>query len=236
MCFFPYAGLYYQSPENVDFHISVIPFSEIAIKSIVYYSSSYIIATMFGKKYLAPKVDIAMEPRKKMGESAYVAFFGSIISTVMIMIVEPILANSTSWGFGPYEGFNTNPVYFGVNPIYFAGWFIASFATFALMSLAESNIETNKAKVMYDYEERMQRPERYQDIGFVVFMGGILVPTILSLYVSLYLFLIDAFFIIPGLFLLLLWFSKWSLAVDRTKLDTYCEFHPGSLLCDDGSS
>lgn len=231
--FFPYSSLHYISPENLDYYMMLIPFSPIVLKSLVYMSGSYIVASMVGKKYTVNKVDMVLPPRKKIGEAMLISSFASILSTLSVTILEPVLVNSLSYGFGPYEEFTVSGFYFGVNPMYFAGWLASSFCTFSLTALGESNIEFKTEKILFEYEDRVQKPSKYQEIGFLVFILGLIIPAFMSIYIDVVLFFVNFFIIFPIIIILMLWFSKWASEMDDKSTKEYCIDHLDSSICKD---
>jgi uncharacterized membrane protein len=227
---FPFGSLLYIAPGSVDLYIGIVPASALILKSLVFLTPSYLVASGTGRSFMKSHVDLVIDRGRNTKSSIFISVFGTMLSTLFTVIAEPVLANGSRWFLGSYERFNYG-IYFGVNPAYFAGWAVSTFITFCVVSIAEANLGEKKEVIVYNYKKNVQSPRRHHEAGFLVFAMGLITCSFMALLVIPVAAIINFIVIIPMIGGLSTWFLYWSREMDNKMIKEYCKKQPDSFIC-----
>lgn len=228
---FPFFSLQYTVPSNIDFYILSFPASAVLFKSIIPLSGSYILASMATKTMVDSKMDMVKDRGKKVLPHMASRVLASGMHVVMLIAIEPILANGETWLLGPYETFG-NAVYFGVDPAYFLGSFLTAAISCLTVGVLEARIGYDEDEVFFDFENKRQASTRYQLAGFMIVIITLLISSCIALFIDVVMGMIDLVVVIPLLFILHVMLVKFSDARERANIGDFCKDNPGSFICD----
>ncbi len=228
---YPFASLHYDYNPGLEIYMFTVPWSAILLKSIVYASSSYVITSAASLKVVEGHVDLVTDRGHKVIEHVTVGAMASITHAITMIAVEPLLANGSSWFLGPYEHF-TFPLYFGVDPWYFAGVLASSLSSFMAIAVLDSRIGFPGAEpVLFNYEREKQGIKRSHATGFVIHATMLVIPSFFALFINSILALVNFLIVIPAVYVFLLFVSWNATRTDKKLVTNFCKKQPGSFLC-----
>lgn len=232
-CGFPFFSLEYIVPRDIDFYIMTLPAGIVFIKGIIPLAGCYIFSSMATRKMIHSKMDMVSNRGRKVTPHMASGILGAGVYTIVIMIMEPLLANGSAWLLGQYERFG-KPIYYGVDPMYFLGAFITAMVTYLVIGMLEARIEYDDEDddVFYDFEGVRQKSDRYQIVGFIIVTLTVVAFSFIALFIDITMGMIDIVVGIPCIFTLFLILSKFSDARERINVGKFCDDNPGSFLCD----
>lgn len=225
----PYFTLYYL-PSPYDEFVIWVPWSAIFLKGIVYSCGSYVTASMAGRKFIDGKIDLVKDRGHRVVEHMTVGGFASLLYTISMIVLDPILVNGNGWFLGDYEAFGIS-TYFGVDPLYFLGCLGSSCASYILLGLIESRIEYHPEDVLYDYSNEKQKPFRHHEAGFFVLSCGVFIPSFFALVNYPVIGAVNFLVIIPIMYVVYIVIMRWASRRDDTLVGQFCKEHPGSFVC-----
>jgi hypothetical protein len=228
---FPYFSLTYMY-NDIDLWVMDVSLTAIVLKSFIFSTGSYIVGSMAGRKFIDNKIDLVKNRGRRTVERMTIGVFSSIIYTLSMLAIEPVLAHGSLIGLGTYETFFSFPVYFGVDPRYFFGCIVTSAVNFVVIAMIESNIEYHPEEVMFNFEGEKQRSAKHHVVGLVVLNLGIFIPSILVVESLPEISVINLVIIIPAIYVTYFSIMTWSARANNSMVHDFCDGHPDSFLCD----
>lgn len=226
---FPFSPVYVME-DGTEFMIGTIPASILFIKGVIYATGSYLVASMACREITHSKIDLVKNRGNRVNEHIVAGLLASFVYAMAVVIIDPILANGELLPLGAYENF-INGVYFGVNPLYLLCSVGTSAISFLVIAIIDSAIHTDPEHVLFEYDRTIQAPRSYHQFAFCAFWASMIIPALLSAFISPVLATINIVIVLPITTIMIAMIWRASSMKDRSMVHEFCDGHPDSFIC-----